>query len=127
MSFQNPLARAKGLGSAHDGVHHWWWQKITAIMLLPLLAYLPISLALQSDFSREAMQAWLAQPLISIAVISLLLSGFYHMWLGLQMIIEDYISNRAWEVSLLIIARSICWLGGIAAVLAIVKNILSIV
>ncbi|MGV6850549.1 MAG: succinate dehydrogenase, hydrophobic membrane anchor protein [bacterium] len=126
MSFQNPLAKAKGLGSAHNGVEHWWWQKITALMLIVLLIYLPISLLMLGNFSIESVQTWMARPLISVAMVGLLISGYYHMWLGLQVIIEDYVHSKFWEVFSLFMVRSVCWAAAILSTLAVLKNSIGI-
>jgi succinate dehydrogenase / fumarate reductase membrane anchor subunit len=91
MSLRTPLSSAKGLGSAKEGAHHWWAQRLTSIALVPLMLWLAISLALLGNLSYEAAVAWVQSPFVAIALSLLVVVMFYHVQLGVQVIIEDYV------------------------------------
>ncbi|NQU69899.1 MAG: succinate dehydrogenase, hydrophobic membrane anchor protein [Rhodospirillales bacterium] len=94
MSLRTPLGRVRGLGSAKDGVAHWWAQRITAVALLPLLLWLAASLAASAGMDHAAARAWLSNPVSAILMILLIGAGFHHAQLGLQVVIEDYVHTE---------------------------------
>ena len=86
-----PIGRVRGLGTAHEGAHHWMQQRFTAIGNIVLMTYLVVSLALLGDYGHASVIKWLSTPLAATAVILLIISVFWHARLGLQVLIEDYI------------------------------------
>ena len=84
------LGRVRGLGSAHEGVHHWWHQRLTAGSNLFLMLWFLFSLARLSGYDYAAVHAWLQSPWAAIPMMLLIVSVFYHFRLGLQVVIEDY-------------------------------------
>ena len=84
------LGRVRGLGSAKEGAHHWWRQRITAASNLFLLAWFMISLTRLSAFDYDTMSAWLRSAWVAVPMILLVLSTCWHARLGLQVLIEDY-------------------------------------
>ena len=84
MSLQTPLSRVRGLGSAKDGVAHWWAQRVTAVALLPLCVWLAAALATSAGMDYAAATEWLSNPLTAILMILLIGAGFHHVQLGLQ-------------------------------------------
>ena len=104
--FKNPLARAKGLGSAHDGLHHWMGQKITALANIPLViwgVWSAVSIAATGG-SQPDVLGFFAQPFNAVMMILFVVSVFYHMALGLQVVIEDYVHSRC-KTPLLIVIK----------------------
>ena len=97
-----PLKKAKGLGSAHEGVDHWMKQKITAIANIPLVLWLICSIVSLQGASYGEFTSWMAQPVNAILMILLIISVCIHAKLGAQVITEDYISNRAFRMVKLI-------------------------
>jgi succinate dehydrogenase / fumarate reductase membrane anchor subunit len=118
MSLRDPLAIARGLGSAKNGTGHWWTQRLTAIALLlltPWFAWLVLGL-LGAD--QPAMRAALAQPVNATLLLAFLVSLFWHAQLGLQVIVEDYV--HGWlEVALQIAIKFAYTLATLASVLAL--------
>lgn len=106
-SIQTPLARAKGLGSAKDGVHHWWVQRLTAVALVPLLLWLTYSVACltRAGVGFTEVQDWVAQPLNTVLLLIALPVAFYHSALGLQVVIEDYIHGKGLKFASLILVK----------------------
>src|SRR6185503_10251151 len=92
---KSELARARGLGSAKEGVQHWWMQRLTALALIPLGLWLVASLVCNAGADHAAIVRWLGSPVTLGALGLTLLAAFYHAVLGLQVVIEDYIHAKA--------------------------------
>ncbi|HEX5757363.1 MAG TPA: succinate dehydrogenase, hydrophobic membrane anchor protein [Arenimonas sp.] len=118
MSYQHPLARAKGLGSAKDGVQHWWLQRLTAIALALLSPWFVVFAVGLIGADQMAVRAAIAQPLSATLLLAFALALFWHARLGLQVVIEDYI-HGALEVALQIAVKFAYALAAIASILAI--------
>lgn len=94
----SPLAKARHLGSAKSGTHHWLMQRISAIGLLGLGLWFLCVVALSPNFINLAeFSMWLQRPLNSVLMILLLGTGLYHSCLGIQVVIEDYIHREFWK------------------------------
>lgn len=94
MSFRSPLAVARGLGSAKEGATHWWLQRLYAAAMIPLVLWLVFSLALLGRFDYAHVVAWIAQPFVSLILICLVITMFYHSSLGLYVVAEDYLHTK---------------------------------
>lgn len=105
MSIQSPLARARGLGSAKDGVGHWWAQRVSALALIPLTIWFVYSLLSHAGGGHEAVVAWLSSPLVTVPLTLYLGAIFYHSQLGLQVVVEDYVHSEWLKLSTLIILQ----------------------
>ena len=102
--FKNPLARARGLGSAHSGVHHWMAQKIKALANIPLTLWAVWSVVTlaATGASYDTVWAFFRQPSHAVLMILFLLSVLYHAKLGLQVVIEDYVHCEKSKMTALI-------------------------
>jgi len=89
-SMRSPLARAIGLGSAKSGIEHWWAQRISAVALVPLTLWFVASIIAHTASDYAGFMAWLRKPYVTVLMIALLIALFYHLALGLRVIIEDY-------------------------------------
>jgi succinate dehydrogenase / fumarate reductase membrane anchor subunit len=87
------IGRVRGLGSAHEGVHHWMLQRYTAAGNLIAVGFLVVSFVLLPDLSYETLRGWAAQPLVATLLGLLLVSVFWHARLGLQVLAEDYLPH----------------------------------
>ena len=87
------IGRVRGLGSAHHGAHHWLLQRVTGVGNLVSVGFLVISLALRDDYSYAAVAGWIAQPIPALMPAMLVVSTFWHARLGLQVLIEDYVTD----------------------------------
>lgn len=117
---RTPLARVKGLGSAKDGTTHFWHQRLTSLLLVPLVLWVAFSLA-ALPVDHATLVGWVQQPLVSIALVLLLISVFYHAQLGLQVVIEDYVSSHSMRTLVLLISNFLCLLFGIIGVISVLK------
>jgi succinate dehydrogenase / fumarate reductase, membrane anchor subunit len=121
MNSRSPLARARGLGSAKEGVGHWWVQRLTAVALLPLLIWLVVALALLDDYGYMTLVGWVGQPVNAILLIVTVLTLFWHSSLGLQVVIEDYSSSKALKLFLIVVVNFAHLLAAIVAGFAVLK------
>ena len=126
MRLRTPLARVRGLGSAREGTHHWWAQRLTAIALVPLSCWFIYSLVTMTTVDYIAAIGWLQSPIISILMILFVISLFYHAQLGIQVVIEDYIGNEALKITSIIILKFIMLFAGLASIVAILKVFLGL-
>jgi succinate dehydrogenase / fumarate reductase, membrane anchor subunit len=118
--FRTPLARARGLGSAKDGLHHWWMQRVTAIALIPLVVWFAISLIMLTGADFAVVRAWIGSPLVMILLTLTIAVGLYHGQLGLQVVWEDY-TDGATRIVLILLTKFIAVLFGLGAILAIMR------
>ena len=118
---RTPLARARGLGSARYGVHHWWAQRLTAIALIPLVVWFAISLVMMSGADYGAVRAWIGSPVVMVLLILTIAVGLHHGQLGLQVVIEDYVHGDGSKLALIVAVRFIAIFFGLAAVVAILR------
>ena len=118
---RSPLGRAIGLGSAKEGVAHWWAQRVTAIALVPLLLWFVIAIVALAGADRAAFVAWVQHPVPAVLLVLLLIATFYHGELGLQVVIEDYVENEALRLGLIIVMRLAAILLAALGIFAVLK------
>jgi succinate dehydrogenase / fumarate reductase, membrane anchor subunit len=97
------IGRVRGLGSAHQGTHHWWHQRLTAGSNLLLLTWAVVSLLRLPLYDYRALVMWLQSPWASVPLILATISVFYHLRLGLQVVIEDYQHDFSRVVALVLL------------------------
>ena len=103
MSLRTPLKNARHLGSAKEGVSHFWKQRLTAVANLVLSAFLVYFIVAHAGADHATVKAALAQPLAALALILLIASGAVHMRLGMQTIIEDYVHGEGSKIAALML------------------------
>jgi succinate dehydrogenase / fumarate reductase membrane anchor subunit len=118
---RSPLGRAIGLGSAKEGVEHWWAQRVSAVALILLGLWFAVTLVAMAGADRAQVVAWLHAPLPAILAVLLLIALFYHAALGLQVVIEDYVHGEWLKVSSLVAMRLICFALAVAGVFAVLR------
>jgi succinate dehydrogenase membrane anchor subunit len=102
MSIRTPLARVRGLGSARSGTGHFWHQRLTALANVPLtIGFIIILLSLLRSSHANVVQT-LGSPLVAIVMLLFIGSVTYHMKIGMQVIIEDYVHDERWKFAALI-------------------------
>ena len=121
MDLRSPLARARGLGSAKEGVNHWWAQRVTAIALVPLVLWFVISLLSAVGADHATVVNWIAHPINTVLMVVFLVAMFYHAYLGLQVVIEDYVHGEGTKLASLLVVKFLVILLGAACVLAVLR------
>ncbi|MSO64773.1 MAG: succinate dehydrogenase, hydrophobic membrane anchor protein [Alphaproteobacteria bacterium] len=121
MSLRSPLGRARGLGSAKEGASHWWHQRLSAVALVPLGGWFVVSMIVHNGAPYDQAFLWLAHPVQAGLMLLLLLFTFYHLKLGLQVVIEDYVHSEWLKVTTLMAMTGACLLVGLASALAVLS------
>lgn len=121
-SLRAPLARARGLGSAKDGFHHWWLQRLTALVMIPLGVWFVLQFISQlAGAERADVAAWLENPFVAIALVVFLVAMLIHAKLGIQTVLEDYVHTHTRKIVLLLINQFLFIGLAIVSVFAVVK------
>ena len=117
---RTPLSKVKGLGSAKDGTGHFWHQRLTSLLLIPLVLWVGFSLA-ALPVDHATLVGWIQQPWVSVALVLLVIVTFYHAQLGLQVVIEDYVSSHARRTVILLLSNLSCLLLGTIGVISVLR------
>jgi succinate dehydrogenase / fumarate reductase membrane anchor subunit len=94
MPMETPIAQVRGLGSAQAGAHHWRLERLTSVATLLLFVWLIVSLLRLPSLDYRGVTEWLATPLAAVPMLLLIVSTFWHLKLGLQVVIEDYVHDE---------------------------------
>ena len=93
-NFRTPLSRVAGLGPAKSGTGHFWWQRVTAVANVPLTIGFVVLLVSLFGRNQAAVQQILATPFVAVMMLLFIGSITYHMRLGMQVVIEDYVHDE---------------------------------
>jgi succinate dehydrogenase / fumarate reductase membrane anchor subunit len=121
MSMTNPLAKARGLGSAKEGVHHWYAQRASALLLIVLVGWLLYAVFSLSGSGYETARLFISQPVNAAFAILLIVTLFYHAMLGLQVVIEDYVHHPVLEVVFYFLSRAGAFFGMALGIIYLLK------
>ncbi|WP_428482798.1 succinate dehydrogenase, hydrophobic membrane anchor protein [Pyruvatibacter mobilis] len=91
---RTPRAKVRGLGSAKDGTGHFIAQRVTAVAMVPLGLALIAAIISQLGAEHDSFKAFIGNPLVAVGFLLLIFTGTYHMRLGMQVIIEDYVHGE---------------------------------
>lgn len=117
------LVRARGLGSAKDGTAHWWVQRLTAVALVPLTAWFMASLIVLTGRDQASFVAWLGSLVNTVLMLAFVIALFYHMALGLQVVVEDYVHTDRIKIPAVMAIQLGCTLLAITALVSIMRTI----
>jgi len=106
MSLRSALGVAVGHGAAHEGVGHWWSQRVSALALAPLTLWLLISLLRLPLSDYAAVVLWLGYGWNPVLLALTLLAACWHSRLGVQVVIEDYVHSAGWKITALLISSA---------------------
>jgi succinate dehydrogenase / fumarate reductase membrane anchor subunit len=118
---RTPLGKVRGLGSAKEGTDHFWKQRLTAIANVPLIVFLIWMVISLVGSSYEQVISTLSNPLTSVFLLGVILSVCWHMKLGMQVVIEDYIHSEGSKITLIILNTFFCFGIGVVSAFAVLK------
>ena len=121
MSIKSGLSEVRGLGSAKSGSHHWWLQRLTALALIPTSIWFVVSVLCHMNYTHSEFVEWLNSPVVTVMMIAFLISIFYHLSLGLQVVIEDYIHSEVIKISSLVTMKLGTLLGVLTGIVSVLK------
>jgi succinate dehydrogenase membrane anchor subunit len=118
---RTPLGRVRGLGSARSGTAHFWHQRLTSVAGIALtIAFIVIVMSVMGR-NHAAVKQILGAPLVSLLLLLFVLNTTYHMWLGMQVIVEDYVHHELGKLALLMFNTFFCFVVGLACSYALLK------
>ncbi len=118
---KTPLGQVLGLGSAKAGTEHWWHQRVTAIAGIPLVFFLIAYVLMHLGASRAEIVASMQNPIVAVLMGLTILNLVWHMRLGLQVVIEDYVHVDHTKYFLLLLNTFFAWVMALAGTYAILK------
>jgi len=118
---RSPLGRARGLGSARAGSHHWWAQRLTALSLVPLTLWFIFSVIHLAGASHQMVIDWLSAPLTLCLMLALILATFHHLQLGVQVVIEDYVHDERTKIGAVLAVKAFCVLLALVCIVSVLK------
>jgi succinate dehydrogenase membrane anchor subunit len=120
-SLRSPLARVLGQGSAKDGVHHWWVQRLSSVALVPLTVWFVVSVLSLPTLDDATVTAWIGQLWTMVFLILLVLTASWHSQLGVRVVVEDYVHGSGAKALTLALVAFLHVLVAVAGVLAVLK------
>ena len=120
MRMVTPIARVRGLGSAKSGAHHWWLERLISVSTVVLFVWFIVSLVRLPDLDYGTVIEWLADPLAAVPMILLIISTFWHLKLGMQVVWEDYI-HESTKVFAIVATNFLTIAGAALAIFAVLK------
>ena len=118
---ETPLGRVRGLGSARSGAHHWWLERLTSVSTLILFVWFIVSIVRLPVLDQPTVVDWLSGPLVVAPMALLILSTFWHLKLGLIVVIEDYVHEEGGKLFWVTVVNFLAILGAALALFALFK------
>ena len=120
-SMRTPLARVRSLGSSHSGTSDFWRQRLTAVaMVLLIVPVIVVVLMLIPSNQAGAKQIFSSVP-IAIIMLLFILASAWHMKIGMQVVIEDYVHNEKIKLASVMANNFFCVAVALASIYAILK------
>jgi len=117
--FIAPLGRARGLGSAKHGAAHWWTQRVSAVALAPLTLWFVYSAVHLTGADQARVHGWLSRPASAILMSLFIFTTFYHLSLGVQVVIEDYVHREGVKLTALLAIKGLIVLAAAASLFTV--------
>jgi len=119
--FRTPLARARGLGAAKAGPHHWWHQRLTAIANILLMIGFVGSVVSLAGADYTTIVWWVRDPVVTVLLVAFIANLFYHLWLGLRVPIEDYVDAPGTKIAAVLALSFVTILFALLGIISVLK------
>jgi succinate dehydrogenase / fumarate reductase membrane anchor subunit len=119
--FRTPLKQVRGLGSAQEGTHHWWLQRLTAVALVPLSLWFVASIISISSADYVSVVTWLRSPLVTVLLLCFIWALFHHAQLGVQVVLEDYVDSEWIKIASVVAMKFAAVVLGLTSAVAVLK------
>ena len=121
MQYRSDTKKVKGLGSIKHGFGHWWAQRLTAVLMVPLGFWFVYSMVSMENLHPDTLILWLHNPAPAILMTLFVTTVVFHGALGLQVIIEDYVGNKKMSLILLVLLKFAMFAMIVASVFSLFK------
>ena len=121
MNLRSPLSRVRGLGSAKEGSHHWWIQRVTSVALVPLVLWFVYGVVAMTQAGYEGALLWLGNPINTALAVIFLFVTFYHATLGMEEILVDYVGSESFKVATVMITKFALVFLGAVSIIAVLR------
>jgi succinate dehydrogenase / fumarate reductase membrane anchor subunit len=118
---RSPLGRARGLGAAHAGSHHWWIERVEAVALVPLTIWFIFVLLHLVGAPRQAVIDWLSSPVSMMLMLLLIVTTFHHLSLGVQTVLDDYVHQPGIKLWSVLAVKGACVVAALLCIVAVLK------
>jgi succinate dehydrogenase / fumarate reductase membrane anchor subunit len=121
MTMETPLAQVRGLGPAHEGAHHWWTERLTSVATFALFIWFLVSILRLPALDHRTVTEWLQDPLAAVPMLLLIVATFWHLKLGLQVVIDDYVHEEGGRFFSILLLNFATVTGAAFALFAVLK------
>jgi succinate dehydrogenase / fumarate reductase membrane anchor subunit len=118
---ETALARVRGHGSAREGAEHWWHERVSSLAALLLWVWFAVSLLRLPAYDRATVADWLSSPLTAVPMALLVIVTFWHLAMGMRVIVEDYVHDEGSKIFTLVLINFAAILGASFALFAVLK------
>lgn len=120
-SMETPLGKVRGLGASGEGAHHWWLERLTSLSTLLLFIWFGVSLLRLPALDHRTITEWLADPIVAVPMLLLVVSTFWHLKLGLQVVVEDYVHDEGSRFFWIVLVNFASVFAGALALFAVLR------
>ncbi len=118
---RSPLGRARGMGAAKSGLHHWWVERVTGIALVPLTVWFVYAVLHLLGAPQVRVHRFMANPVNTTLMLATVVMTFHHMQLGVQVIMEDYIDGEKWAAAAILLNKAVAVLLALLCAVSILR------
>jgi succinate dehydrogenase / fumarate reductase membrane anchor subunit len=120
-SMRTPLGRVRNLGASHSGTTDFWRQRITAVAMVLLIVPVIVLVMMMLGSNHAGAAQMLGSPLIAIVLLLFIVASSWHMKIGMQVVIEDYVHNEQLKLAAIMANNFFCFAVALASIYAILK------